>query len=133
MLRIKPVLQRNYTMRALFAAITLVIASHAQAEVRRVKSLEDVKGIQYIDTEKIFKDRKADSIPIGDLVAAAPPKEGTAYRVRVVKWKTNGKLAAIWTYQLKYNNDAYQFQRLYSSQTKIDVKLGDSVLYYTKP
>jgi hypothetical protein len=120
-------------MKLLLVFLTFAVASHSHAEVKRVKQLDSVKGIQYIDTEQIFEDQKLESISIRDLVAIAPPKEGTAYRVRVVNWKPNGKLRAIWTYQLTHDNGAYQFQRLYSSQKKIDVKPGDSVLYYTNP
>jgi len=120
-------------MKFLFVAVTFTLACHAQAEVRRVKQLENINGIEYIDTKSIFEDKKTTSIAIRDLVATSPPKKGVAYRVRVVNWEPNGKIRSIWTYQLKFNGGLYEFQTLNSSKTKVDVKLGDSVLYYTAP
>jgi hypothetical protein len=120
-------------MKLLSAVLVLALTCPLHAEVKRVKQLEGVKGIEYIDTAEVFKKRKVAAVPIHELVSSNPPMSGTAYRVRVVKWKPSGRIQAIWTYQLKRKDGNYEFQRLYSSQTKIDVMPGDSVLYYTNP
>jgi hypothetical protein len=120
-------------MKLLFVLLTLSFTCLSHAEVKRVRWLDDIKGIEYIDTERVFKEQNEKVVPIRDLVASNPPKNGTAYRVRVVKWKPDGKIQAIWTYQLKHKDGNYEFQSLKSSKTKIDVGVGDSVLYYTTP
>jgi hypothetical protein len=120
-------------MKPLSAALALALTCLSHAEVKRVTELDGIKGIEYIDTAEVFKKRKVAAIPIHELVFSNPPMSGIAYRVRVVKWEPSGRIQAIWTYQLKRKDGNYELQRLYSSQTKIDVRPGDSVLYYTTP
>lgn len=99
-----------------------------------MEHLKDVIGIEYVDIEKILKQRKADRISISDLVANFPPKDGVPSRVRIIKWKPDGNIRYSYTYLLNKGNGANQNISLYPMKSKrADVNLGDTVFYLSEP